>query len=319
VDIKRYYVCAECYEVHDYNMTSSHPLNIISLIFVVGVSVVVSGHLGLHAFTDDAVYVSNCRHGRCAGGLTYHRLPSSLRGRDRFSIIDDMVGDAGAKRFDEADYDDETVGRFRQIEDDRRITTFPYCSTMSVGECRSLLRRLERLRLRQLRGVAKRNVVVRGDDGTVVRLVGRRRRSVDRPTAGDDNGKSEAPKTRVARSHSGNAAFEAHRLLDQYRAWRRENGYGRNFARWGRSLATDSEENGKEYQYSDNASNDKDSLMTANNNNNTAKEVHTRTPRSVVVEIEPDEELPASERDMLDTYLAWRETHGYGTLAGRWG
>jgi len=56
-------------------------------------------------------------------------------------------------------------------------------------------------------------------------------------------------------------------------------------------------------------------------NNGTAKDQHhQRSRRSVVVEIEPaEQQLPANERDMLDTYLAWRETNGYGTLAGRWG
>jgi len=63
---------------------------------------------------------------------------------------------------------------------------------------------------------------------------------------------------------------------------------------------------------------DGDDSSDDRSNNGTTSD-HRRTRRSVVVEIEPEEKLPATERDMLDTYLAWRETHGYGTLAGRWG
>jgi len=295
-------------------------MTIFSLIFVVGVTpsiTVVSGHLGLHTFgDDDGVYVSSCRHGRCSG-LTYHRL-SSVRGRHRFDGDDDMIGDSSAKSIGGDNYDDEdeAVGRFRELEEDHRIMTFPYCSTMNVDECRSLLQRLERLRVRRLREDTKRNVVVTGIDGTVVRLRGRRRRSTQEEDIGNER-KSETPKTRAVRSHNANAAFEANRLLDQYRAWRKENGYGRNYARWGRASATeDSEEQRTAQQSSGDASSNKDSLTTPNG---TGNGVHKRTPRSVVVEIDADNELPVSERDMLDTYLAWRETHGYGTLAGRWG
>jgi len=289
---------------------------VVSFVFVIGVIAsitAVNGHLGLRAFRgDDDVYASDCRHGRCTV-LTRHRRPSGVPGEDRF---DYMVGDASGKPFNGDDYDDKAVKRFREFEDDRRIMTFPYCSTMNVEECRSLLRRLERLRLRRLRGDTKRNVVVTGVGGTVVRLAGRRRRSAPEVATGNEQ-KSEATKMRAARSHTVNAVSEANRLVDQYRAWRKENGYGRNYARWGRAPAMNSQSDGKAHLYGSDASSNRNSLMTANNG--TANEVHRRRPRSVVVEIEPDEELPANERDMLDTYLAWRETHGYGTLAGRWG
>jgi len=293
---------------------------VVSLVFVVVVIAsiaAVNGHLGLRVFRgDDDVYASDCRHGRCAV-LTHHRRTSGVPGEVRF---DDMVVDAGGKPFGENDYDDDdhkAAARYRELENDRRIMTFPYCSTMNVDECRSLLRRLERLRLRRLRGGTKRNVVVTRVGGAVVRLAGRRRRSAPGVDRTGNKQKSEAPKTRAVRSHNVNAVSEANRLVNQYRAWRKENGYGRNYARWGRAPAMNSQEDGTAHLYGGDASSNKDSLMSASNG--TANEVHHRTPRSVVVEIEPDEELPANERDMLDTYLAWRETHGYGTLAGRWG
>jgi len=268
---------------------------------------VVSGQLGLNSYRDDVADVyraSNCRHGRCAG-VAY---PSSIvrGGHDRFYAVD-----ASAKSFEGDDYDDDkAAGRTRELEEDRRMMTFPYCSTTSVDDCRSLLRRLERLRLMR-RGVSKRNVVVtRVDHGAVVRLLGRHRRSVD---TGKRRTSEEASKTRAVRSDNANAAFEANRLLDEYRAWRKENGYGRNYARWGRASATDETAQAHHHGGTD-ASSEKPT-----DNSTAVNHVHRRTPRSVVVEIEPDDELPATERDMLDTYLAWREVHGYGTLAGRWG
>jgi len=54
---------------------------------------------------------------------------------------------------------------------------------------------------------------------------------------------------------------------------------------------------------------------------NTDIPVPPRRNRSLVVEIEwpSNEDLSDEERDVLDAYLTWREQHGYGTLAGRWG
>jgi len=292
---------------------------IFSLIcIVVGVTpsiIIVSGQLAsLNSYRDDVADVyalSNCRYGRCAG-LTY----SSPVGRDHNRRL--YAVDTSAKSFGGDDYndnDDKAVGRTRQLEEDRRMMTFPYCLTTSVDECRSLLRRLERLRLRA-REVSKRNVVVtRVDGAALVRLLGRRRRRSTDTRGGNQRTSGEATtKTRAVRSGNANAAFEANRLLDEYRAWRKENGYGRNYARWGRASATENAEDGAAHHH---GGTDVSSEKTTNNNSTNA--VHRRTPRSVVVEIEPEEELPANERDMLDTYLAWREINGYGTLAGRWG
>jgi len=308
-------------------MAITRPMFIVVFIFVVGVisSInVVSGRLDLRAFEDDDVpYVFDCRRGRCGRLPTsHHRQSHGSRGLDRFDDVDDMVDEASAKSFGGSDYDyddDKAVGRFRAINDDRGIMTFPYCSTMSTNECRSLLQRLERFRLRQLRRATKRNVVVTGVDGTVVRLLGRRRRSAQEVGTGNEKA-AEATKVRATRSSNGHGTSEAqNRLLDQYREWRKANGYGRNYARWGRGIPSTDQKDRTAHQHSGNASKDKDSLMTPINNTTNDVDVHRRTSRSVVVEIEGDEDIPETERDMLDTYLAWRETHGYGTLSGRWG
>jgi len=72
-------------------------------------------------------------------------------------------------------------------------------------------------------------MVVSRSGGTVVRLLGRRRRSPQLT--------AEATRQRDVRSPGSRAAaFEASsRLMDQYREWRRQNGYGQQFARWGRA------------------------------------------------------------------------------------
>jgi len=297
-------------------------MTIVFFIFAVGLIpsiTVVDGRLDLRAFEhDDVPFAFSCRRGRCSRlSSTRHRQSPVTRSLGRFDGVDDLVGEASRKPFGGNDYDEDdndgAVGR-RSFQDDRWIMTFPYCSTLNIAQCRSLLRHLERLRQQQLRGVTKRNVVVRGLDGTVVELLSRRRRSV--PGADTGNKKTaETPKVRAVRSP--NAAFEAsNRLLDQYREWRRRNGYGRNNARWGRSgPPSERQYDGTARKHSKDFNSDKDSLTTTSN----STKVRQRSPRSVVVEIEPEEELPDNERDMLDTYLAWRETHGYGTLAGRWG
>jgi len=287
-------------------MTTTHLTTIVSFIFVVCVIPSISGRIDLRAFERDdgfVPYAFSCRRGRCGSlSTTHHRRSSDVRGLDG---VDDVVGEVGVKPFGVNDRDDD---------DDRRIMTFPYCSTINIDECRSLLRHLERLRLWLLRRVSKPkpNLVVTGVDGTVVRLLDRRRRSAQQEVDTGDEKAADGQKVRPGRSINSYASFEAsNRLLDQYHQWRKENGYGRNNARWGRAPPTDHEED-----ISGNASSDKESATTPSNS---MASVHQRSPRSVVVEIEHEDELPASERDMLDTYLAWRESHGYGTLAGRWG
>lgn len=296
-------------------------MKIIVLLIVVGVVPSVSGRLDLRAFEDDDVpYMFGCRRGRCGSAppATNRRRWSDVR---RLDLPDDVDGplvvEASAKPFGGGD--DYVDGRFSALaDDDRRMMTFPYCSTTSVDECRSLLRRLERLRLRRRRlGTGgNRNVVVSRSGGTVVRLLGRRRRSPQLTDSSDAKATETAKATRQrdVRSPGSHAAFEAsNRLMDQYREWRRQNGYGQQFARWGRgSSPADLEDDAAHRQKDGDVSSDDQS------NNGTTND-HRRTRRSVVVEIEPEEKLPATERDMLDTYLAWRETHGYGTLAGRWG
>lgn len=256
-------------------MTATHPMTTVSFTFVVVMIAsisVVSGRLDLRAFGEhDVPYAFGCRRGRC-GSPPMRPLSG---GRDQ----PDDVSEVGAKLFDADDYDDdnrdEDVKLFlRALESQRLTMTFPYCSRLSAEECRSLLGDLERLRLRRLqRRVVKRNVTVSGDDGTVVRLLGRRRRSAR---------KRDTDTVRPAESdHEDETAYQQKR---------------RNI----RSV--------------------KDLFVIPNKR--TEKDVDVdrrRGRRSVVVEIESDEELPDSERDMLDTYLAWRETHGYGTLSGRWG
>ena len=317
--------------LHNWSMTTTHTMVIVSFLFLVGMIpsiTIVSGRVDLRAFgrNDGLVpYVFNCLRGRCGSlSVTYDPQSSGIRDLDRFDGVDDMVGEAGMKPYGGNSYDDnedKTVGRFRAFKDDRWKMTFPYCSTLTTEECRSLLRRLERLRnLRQRKKGIKRNVVVTRVDGTVVRLLGRRRRSAQVVDTGNEKA-AKAPQMRAARSPNGYVSYEAtNRLLDQYREWRKEHGYGRKNARWGRSsLPTDHEEDGTAHQHSGNVSSDKDSLTTQNNSTANHVDILRRTPRSIVVEIEPEDELPVNERDMLDTYLAWRETHGYGTLAGRWG
>jgi len=313
-------------------------MTIVSFIFVVIGLIpsitVVSGRVDLRAFgnNDDSVpYAFGCRRRHCGGGVfrpttTQHRRWSSVRDLDR--SVDGIVSDGGTKPFGgENDYDNDedravSGGRFPASEsgERRRIMSFPYCSVLRVDECWSLLRRLEKLRLQRLQGrVSKRNLVhIAGMGGTVVRLLGRHRRSAESKDSGSEK-TTKTPEVAV-RSPSGYSAFDA-TLLDQYREWRKQNGYGRHNARWGRrSLLRGEHEDGGALKDSGDISSDKDSLTTPTNSSANYIDVHHRTTRSaVVVEIEPQEELPDNERDMLDTYLAWRETHGYGTLAGRWG
>jgi len=294
---------------------NAHPMIIVSSIFLVSF-VVVSARLDLRAFEDDAglvPYAFGCRRGRCGGApATNHRRWSGVRGLDR------SIGEAGENSLGGDDYDHN--GRLFDDED-RQMVTFPYCSAMSVDECRALVRHLERLRAHRPRRLDKQNVV-----GTVVRLVGRRRRA----KRGVDSADEKATKTstedqqRAVRSQSNYAASDsASRLLDQYREWRKVNGYGRHSGRWGRSAPSAELAQARHHQYSGDASVDGDSVTTEKNGTTKTDIIRHRRPRSVIVEIEPeeqtDEQLPANERDMLDTYLAWRETHGYGTLAGRWG
>jgi len=298
---------------------------VMSVVLVVGLIPSIIGRIDLRAFNDDNAilpFAFNCRRGRCSSLPTTYRRPSADLDHVHLDSVDDVaVGEESMKPSDGNDYDDQeeedkTTELSPTFKDNSWILTFPYCSSLSIDECRSLLRRLERLRLWQLRRIIKRNVVFRGADGTVIRLLERRRRSAP----GIDNEKTgEAPKSRAVRSSSGYPASEAaSRLLDQYREWRKQNGYGRNNARWGRSKSsTDHEEDGTAHQY---LSSDNDRLMTTSSDTKENVGVERRTRRSaVVVEIKPDDEIPKNERDMLDTYLAWRETHGYGTLAGRWG
>ena len=278
------------------------------LLIVVGIIPSVTARLDLRAFEDDDVpYVFGCRPGSCGSVSTTHRGRQS--GVRRLHLSDGVDGrvvvEASAKPFDGDDYDDDGG---------RRVMTFPYCSTTSVDDCRLLLRRLERLRLRRLGRVGKRNMVVSSSGGTVVRLLGRRRRS---PQVMDTSNvkATETAKTtqqRAVRSPTGHAAFDASSsLFDQYRQWRKQNGYGQHFARWGRGMDRKDDAEHRKHDDDDVTGDEQWKHSIVND--------HRRPRRSVVVEIEPEKQLPASDRDMLDTYLAWRETHGYGTLAGRWG
>jgi len=293
--------------------TTTNPVIAVLLLIVVIPSVV--GRLDLRAFEDDDVpYVFGCRRGRCRGGSasTPRRWSAGVRRLDLSGAVDDrpLVVEASAKPLSGDDYDDDGGGRFPAFND-RRLMSFPYCSASSVDECRSLLRRLERLRLRRLQGrTGKRSMVVSRSGGTVVRLLGRRRRSPPKAAEADASDVKATPQ-RGVRSPSNHAAFDASsRLFDQYREWRRQNGYGQHFARWGRDSGRQNDAERRQHDDDDEQS----------NNSTAAIDHHTRARRSVVVEIEPEEEqVPNNERDMLDTYLAWRETHGYGTLAGRWG
>lgn len=297
-------------------MTAVCRMTIVSVVFVVvGVISSITGRIDLRAFNDDNVpFAFNCRRGRCSSLSATYRRPSD--DIDHLDSVDETNMKPSA---DENDYndddDDKTTERSQALKDNSWILTFPYCSSLGIDECRSLLRRLERFRLRQVSRIIKRNVVFRGADGTVIRLLGRRRRSAPET---DHEKTAKTPKSRAVRSPSGYAASEsASRLLHQYREWRKQNGYGRNNARWGRSTSpTTNEEDGTAHQYT---SSDNNLLMTSDDTKKNV-DVERRTRRSaVVVEIKPDDEIPKNERDMLDTYLAWRETHGYGTLAGRWG
>jgi hypothetical protein len=84
--------------------------------------------------------------------------------------------------------------------------------------------------------------------------------------------------------------------LRRYREWRQENGYGQVLrSRWGRGRRSNLEKDG----------------------------VRSRSKRSVVglleIELPSGEDMNVDEKNVLDSYLTWRENHGYGTLAGRWG